>query len=229
MHGNCQDSLIISFNKKILFEGAQGTMLDIDFGTYPFVTSSSTIAGGASTGSGLAPNKLDAVIGITKAYATRVGAGPFPTEMNNEVELASTIREKAHEYGATTKRARRIGYFDSVIMRYSAMVNGMDGLALMLLDILSGLGSLKICDYYELDGKKITLPQARLDEFARSVPHYIEMPGWDEDISGVKSFEELPINAQNYIKKIEELVGVSVTMFSVGADKYQTIIRKELF
>ena len=220
------------YNKgsKILFEGAQGTMLDIDFGTYPFVTSSNPTSGGAATGSGLGITKIKEIVGVTKSYATRVGSGPFPTEMLNEEEnIGIDIRNRAHEFGATTKRARRIGWFDSVIMRYSCDVNGFTGLSLMLLDILSGLDKIKICDYYLIDGKKVFYPSARVEDFAKSIPHYIELDGWKEDITNVKSFEELPINAQKYILKIEEILGVPVIMFSVGPDKEQTIIRKEIF
>lgn len=214
---------------KILFEGAQGTLLDIDFGTYPFVTSSNPSSGGVSTGSGLGPTKIDEIIGVTKAYTTRVGEGPFPTEMNDNVELAQEIRDRANEYGATTKRPRRIGWYDAVIMKYSCNVNGFTGLSMMLLDVLSGIKKIKICDYYELDGKIIYAPSAKIDDFARCKPHYIEMDGWDEDITGVHSFDELPINCQRYINKIEEILGVPVVIFSVGPDKYQTIVRREIY
>lgn len=215
--------------KKILFEGAQGTLLDIDFGTYPYVTSSNASSAGACTGSGLGPTKIDEVLGITKAYTTRVGEGPFPTEMNDDLVLAQDIRDRAGEYGATTKRPRRIGWFDGVINRYSAQVNGLTGLSLMLLDILSGLKTIKICDYYLLDGKKVVAPSARLEDFARCTPHFIELPGWEEDITHVKSYDELPENAKKYIETMEEVVGVPVIMFSVGPDKYQTVIRKNLY
>jgi adenylosuccinate synthase len=214
--------------KKILFEGAQGTLLDIDFGTYPYVTSSNPSAGGVSTGSGLGPTKIDEVLGITKAYTTRVGEGPFPTEMIDNVELAQDIRERAHEYGATTKRARRIGWYDATLMRYSCYINGFTGLSLMLLDILSGIKKLYICDYYTFKGEKVFVPKPKIDEFAECKPHYIEMDGWDEDITHVTSYEELPLNAKKYIEKIEEILGVPVVMFSVGPDKYQTIVRKDL-
>ncbi len=215
--------------KKILFEGAQGTLLDIDYGTYPYVTSSNASSAGACTGSGLGPTKIDEVVGVTKAYTTRVGEGPFPTEMNDDLVLAQDIRDRAGEYGATTKRPRRIGWFDGVINRYSAQVNGLTGLSLMLLDILSGLKTVKICDYYLLDGKKVVAPCARLEDFARCTPHFIELPGWEEDITHVKSFDELPENAKKYIETMEEVVGVPVIMFSVGPDKYQTVIRKNLY
>lgn len=215
---------------KILFEGAQGTLLDIDFGTYPYVTSSSPSAGGVCSGSGLGPTAIHEIVGVTKAYATRVGEGPFPTEMeNNFGGLAEEIRLKADEFGATTKRARRIGWFDAVLISYSRRINSMTGISLMLLDILTGIEKIKICDYYLLDGKRIDAPSPRIEDFARCRPHYLELDGWNEDISEVRSFEELPLNCRNYIRKIEELVKVPVVMFSVGPDKYQTIIRKEVF
>lgn len=215
---------------KILFEGAQGTLLDIDFGTYPYVTSSSPSAGGVCSGSGLGPTAIHEIVGVTKAYATRVGEGPFPTEMeNNFGGLAEEIRLKADEFGATTKRARRIGWFDAVLISYSRRINSMTGISLMLLDILTGIEKIKICDYYLLDGKRIDAPSPRIEDFARCRPHYLELDGWSEDISEVRSFEELPLNCRNYIRKIEELVKVPVVMFSVGPDKYQTIIRKEVF
>lgn len=216
--------------KKILFEGAQGTLLDIDFGTYPFVTSSNPSSGGVCSGSGIGPTKIHEIVGVTKAYTTRVGSGPLPTEMiGEEEELGNQIRIRANEFGATTKRARRIGWFDGVIMFYSANVNGLTSLSLMLLDILSGIKKLKICDYYLLDGKKVYAPCSKIEDFSRCVPHFIELDGWDEDISNVKSYDELPIQAKKYIEKIEEIVGVKVVMFSVGPDKYQTIIREEVF
>lgn len=215
--------------EKVLFEGAQGTLLDIDFGTYPYVTSSNPTAGGTVTGSGLGPTKIDEIVGITKAYTTRVGEGPFPTELTNDLALAQEIRDKANEYGATTKRPRRIGWYDAVIMKYSCNINGFTGLSLMLLDILTGIKKLKICDYYLYKGNKIYAPKAKIDEFSECTPHYIELDGWDEDISNVKSYEELPLNCKKYIEKIEELLNTPVIMFSVGPDKYQTIVRKELF
>lgn len=213
--------------KKILFEGAQGALLDIDFGTYPFVTSSNPTTGGASTGTGLAPNKIKEVIGIVKAYTTRVGAGAFPTEQDNEI--GSIIREKAHEYGTTTKRPRRVGWLDAVVLKYSATINGLTGISLMLLDILSELDEIKICTSYNLNGKVIKTVPARNDDFSMCEPNYITMPGWHEDITKCTTFEELPENAKKYIEKIEELTGVDVVFVSVGAGREQTIIRKEIF
>lgn len=214
---------------KILFEGAQGALLDIDFGTYPFVTSSSPTSGGCASGSGLGITKIKEIIGVAKSYATRVGSGPFPTEMTDNIELANDIRIRANEFGATTKRPRRIGWFDAVIMKYSVTINSMTGLSLMLLDILTGIDEIKICDYYLYEGKKIYVPMARIEDFEKCKPHYITVPGWKEDITKVKSYDELPNNCKNYICKLEKLLGISVVMFSVGPDKYQTVIRKEVF
>lgn len=213
--------------EKILFEGAQGALLDIDFGTYPFVTSSNTSTGGIAVGSGLAFNKIQDVIGVVKAYTSRVGSGPFPTELTNEI--GNTIREKGNEYGTTTKRPRRVGWLDAVALKYSMMINGFTGISLMLLDVLSGFKELNICVGYTLNGKEIKTVPSRYQDFEKCVPTYITVPGWDEDITKVKSFDELPVNAQNYIKKIEEITGVDVCYFSVGPDKEQTIIRRELF
>jgi len=211
----------------ILFEGAQGALLDVDFGTYPYVTSSNSSSGGVVIGSGLGVTKINEVLGIVKAYTTRVGEGPFPSEVFGDI--AHTIREAGHEYGTTTKRPRRIGYFDSVVLKYSAMINSLTGLSIMLLDVLTGLEELKICVGYELDGKVITYIPARLEEYACCKPVYITLPGWSEDITNVKSFHELPINCQNYLRKIEEIVGVNIKCFSVGPDREQTIMMKEIF
>ena len=214
-------------NKKILFEGAQGSLLDIDFGTYPYVTSSNPSSGGVSTGSGISPNKIDEVLAIVKAYSTRVGSGAFPTELNNS--LGDDIRERAGEYGATTKRPRRIGWLDGVALKYSTNINGFTSISLMLLDILSGIDKLKICTAYELEGKIIHTIPASLKDYEKCIPIYEEFEGWKEDISSVTNFEELPINAQKYIEGIERITGVPVKMFSVGPDKTQTIVRKEIY
>lgn len=214
-------------NEKILFEGAQGSLLDIDFGTYPYVTSSNPSSGGVATGTGFSPNKIDEVLAIVKAYSTRVGSGAFPTEF--EDELAHEIREKANEYGATTKRPRRIGWLDGVALKYSTTVNGFTSISLMLLDILSGIPRIKICTAYNLDGKIITTIPASLKEFEKCVPIYEEFDGWNENISQVKSFDELPLNAQKYIEAIERITNVKVSIFSVGPDKTQTIVREERY
>lgn len=210
--------------KKVLFEGAQGVMLDVDQGTYPYVTASNPIAGGVCTGVGVGPNKIDTVVGICKAYSTRVGAGPFPTELTDEI--GDQIRETGHEYGTVTGRPRRVGWFDSVAMRHARRVSGLSCLSLNLLDVLTGLKTVKICTSYKLDGKQIDYYPASLKELDRCEPVYEELPGWDEDITGVKRFEDLPINAQNYLKRVSELSETPLATVSVGADRIQTIIVK---
>lgn len=213
--------------KNILFEGAQGALLDVDYGSYPFVTSSNSSAGGACTGAGLGPTRIDEVIGVAKAYTTRVGSGTFPTELFDET--AHYIRERGNEYGTTTRRPRRIGWFDAVVLNYSRMINGLTGISVMLLDVLTGMKTLKICTAYELDGKIVKTVPASLSAYNKCRPVYEELPGWDEDITGVKSFDELPATAQAYLKRIEELTGVDIVMFSVGPDEKQTVIRRDVF
>ncbi|MEY8442478.1 adenylosuccinate synthase [Lactobacillaceae bacterium 24-114] len=208
--------------KKVLFEGAQGVMLDVDQGTYPYVTASNPIAGGVCTGVGVGPNKIDTIVGICKAYSTRVGAGPFPTELTDEI--GDKIREIGHEYGTVTGRPRRVGWFDSVAMRHARRVSGLTCLSLNLLDVLTGLDTVKICKAYKLDGKVIDYYPASLKELERCEPVYEEMPGWKEDITGVTKFEDLPENAQNYLKRISELSQAPIATISVGADRIQTII-----
>lgn len=212
-------------NKKVLFEGAQGVMLDVDQGTYPYVTASNPIAGGVCTGVGVGPNKINTVVGICKAYSTRVGAGPFPTELTDEI--GDQIRETGHEYGTVTGRPRRVGWFDSVAMRHARRVSSLSCLSLNLLDVLTGLKTVKICKAYKLDGKEIDYYPASLKELDRCEPVYEELPGWDEDITGVKKFEDLPVNAQNYLKRISELSETPLATVSVGADRIQTIIVKD--
>ncbi|MCH5228984.1 MAG: adenylosuccinate synthase [Muribaculaceae bacterium] len=208
--------------KKILFEGAQGMMLCIDHGTYPYVTSSTPSAASVPVGAGIAPHWIDNVLGVAKAYCTRVGEGPFPTELHDE--LAHEIREKGHEYGTVTGRPRRIGWFDGVVAKYTSQLAGINHWALMLFDVLSGLDSVKICVNYELDGKLIDTPPSTISKLSRCKPVYFELPGWKEDISVMKTFEELPENAKNYIRKIEEITGVPVGVVSVGPDRNQTIL-----
>lgn len=210
--------------KKVLFEGAQGVMLDVDQGTYPYVTASNPIAGGVCTGVGVGPNKIETVVGICKAYSTRVGAGPFPTELTDEI--GDQIRETGHEYGTVTGRPRRVGWFDTVAMRHARRVSGISCLSLNLLDVLTGLKTVKICTAYKLDGKQIDYYPASLKELERCEPVYEELPGWDEDITGAKKFEDLPVNAQNYLKRISELSQSPLATISVGADRIQTIIVK---
>jgi len=213
-------------DKKVLFEGAQGAMLDIDYGTYPYVTSSHPGANGVSEGCGVGPLYIKESIGIIKAYTTRVGAGPFPTELNNEI--GDLIREKGHEYGTVTKRPRRTGWFDAVVVNQSRRMSSLTGLSLMLLDVMSGLETIKICTAYKYNGEIIHGLPATVKGIENVEPVYEEMPGWQEDITNVTSFEELPVNCQNYIKRIEELVHCPIVMFSVGPDRKQTVVLKDI-
>lgn len=208
-------------NKEILFEGAQGTLLDVYFGTYPYVTSSHTVSGGISIASGFAPNRIDLLVGVYKSYFTRVGSGPFPTEQINAT--GDQIRKQGNEFGSTTGRPRRIGWFDAVAAKFTAMINGIDSIAFTLLDVLSGVGDIKICTHYEIEGKALTEFPSDQRILAKAKPVYITLPGWDEDISNCKKWEELPLNAQNYIKKIEEIMEIPVNIVSVGPNREQTI------
>lgn len=214
-------------NKKILFEGAQGTMLDVDFGTYPYVTSSNSTSGGAITGSGIGLGYIEGVVAIIKSYTTRVGEGPFVTELLDE--KGSLIREKAHEYGVVTHRPRRIGWLDLVQLKYSRNVNGFKYGALMLFDILSNLGDINVCVAYELDGKVIDYVPASLKETYRCKPIYKTFKGWIDDISKAKTYEELPEAAKNYIEFIEDFLKIKIVIISVGPDQKDTIIREEIF
>ena len=214
-------------DKKVLFEGAQGALLDIDFGSYPYVTSSNPSAGGVCIGSGVGPTKINDVLGIVKAYCTRVGEGTFPTEF--EDEISQYIRITGNEFGTTTKRPRRIGWFDTVVLNYSKMINGLTGISIMLLDVLTSVKTIKICTGYNLNGQILYTIPASIKDFEKCIPIYEEIPGWNEDITDVKTFEELPKNAQRYLKRIEELTKLDVVMFSVGPDKSQTIVRKPIF
>ncbi|MCO6529743.1 adenylosuccinate synthase [Lactobacillus sp.] len=209
-------------NEKVLFEGAQGIMLDIDEGTYPFVTSSNSISGGIASGMGVGANRLNTVIGVCKAYTTRVGAGPFPTELNDET--GDLIRETAHEYGTVTGRPRRVGWFDSVALRHAKRVSGINGLSLNLLDIFSGFDTVKIATAYELDGQEIDYYPASLKELDRCKPVYEELPAWQEDITGAKSWDDLPENAQKFLNRISELVDIPLVTVSVGPEREQTIV-----
>ena len=209
-------------DKRVLFEGAQGMMLCIEHGTYPYVTSSSPSASSVPVGAGIAPKWVRNAIGVAKAYCTRVGSGPFPTELFDEI--GDGIRERGHEYGTVTGRPRRIGWFDAVVGRYTAELGGLSHWAVMLLDVLSGLDTIKICVAYDLDGKQIQSPPSTIASLARCKPVYIEMPGWTEDITGIKEFDKLPENAKAYVRKLEEVTGVPVGMISVGPDREQTII-----
>ncbi|HJE45470.1 adenylosuccinate synthase [Levilactobacillus namurensis] len=212
----------IDQGKNVLFEGAQGVMLDIDHGTYPFVTSSNPVAGGVTIGAGVGPTKINHVVGVCKAYTSRVGDGPFPTELHDEI--GDTIRETGHEYGTVTKRPRRIGWFDSVVLRHAKRVSGLTNLSLNCLDVLTGLKTVKLCKAYELNGETIYHYPASLKDLENCHPIYEELPGWDEDITHCQSLEDLPANARNYVKRLEELVGVPVATLSVGPDREQTNI-----
>ena len=213
--------------KNILFEGAQGTFLDIDHGTYPFVTSSNCVAGAVCTGSGVGPTKIDRVIGITKAYTTRVGAGPFPTELDDEI--GRELRRVGAEVGATTGRPRRCGWLDGVLLREAVTVNGFTDLAINKLDVLSGFKELKICTAYDIDGKITKDFPMTLAEVERAKPIYETLPGWQEDLTAMTSFDQFPDNARRYVERIEALAEVQATLLSVGPGREETIILRELF
>lgn len=211
----------------IMFEGAQGSLLDIDHGTYPFVTSSNTTAGGTATGSGFGPLFLDYVLGITKAYTTRVGSGPFPTELFDAV--GARLAERGHEFGSTTGRARRCGWFDAVILRRAIEINSISGLCLTKLDVLDGLDVIKICVGYRNDAGAVIEAPTDADSYIGLEPVYIEVPGWHESTLGIKRLEDLPANAQAYIAKVEELVGAPIDIISTGPDRNETIILRKVF
>jgi len=213
--------------RSVLFEGAQGALLDIDHGTYPFVTSSTTTAGGAASGSGVGPRHLDYILGIVKAYTTRVGAGPFPTELFDDD--GDHLGTKGHEFGATTGRKRRCGWLDTVALRRSLEINSVTGLCITKLDVLDGLEKVKICVAYELDGRRVETPPAGADRFQQCRPVYTEMPGWQESTVGLKHYAELPENARNYLKKVEELCGTPIDIVSTGPDREETIVLRHPF
>ena len=211
---------VIDEGGKVLFEGAQGVLLDVDHGTYPYVTSSNPVAGGVTTGTGIGPSAVTRVIGVSKAYTSRVGDGPFPTELFDEV--GHQIREVGREYGTTTGRPRRVGWFDSVVVRHSRRVSGITDLALNSIDVLTGLDTVKICVAYDYNGERITEYPANLHIIEQCKPIYEELPGWEEDITGVRRLEDLPENARNYVKRVSELTGIEIATFSVGPDRDQT-------
>ena len=216
----------INRGERVLFEGAQGTMLDIDHGTYPFVTSSHPSAGGAAIGAGVGPTKIDRVYGVAKAYTTRVGDGPFPTELDDAI--GADIRERGHEYGTTTGRPRRVGWLDAVVLRYAVRVNGLSGLAVTRLDVLDGLKTLKIATGYEIDGRRVEeLPDTW--EFRVAKPLYETLSGWQEPIGSIRRREDLPPAAERYLARIEEVVGVPVVLVSVGRERSHTIPLQDLF
>ncbi|WP_047980148.1 adenylosuccinate synthase [Ornithinibacillus contaminans] len=213
--------------RRVLFEGAQGVMLDIDQGTYPFVTSSNPIAGGVTIGSGVGPTKIKHVVGVSKAYTSRVGDGPFPTELHDEI--GHHIREVGREYGTTTGRARRVGWFDSVVVRHARRVSGITDLSLNSVDVLTGIETLKICVAYKYKGEIMEEFPANLNILAECEPVYEEMPGWTEDITGAKSLDELPANARHYIERISQLTQIPLSIFSVGPDRTQTNVVRSVY
>ncbi len=213
--------------KRILFEGAQGALLDIDFGTYPFVTSSNVIAGQAATGTGLGPNAIDFVLGIVKAYTTRVGEGPFPTELDDAD--GQRLGERGHEFGTTTGRKRRCGWFDAVLVRQSCAISGINGIALTKLDVLDGFEELKICVAYDLDGKRLDHLPTAADEQARCTPIYETIPGWSESTEGARSWADLPANAIKYVRRIEELIDCPAALVSTSPEREDTILVTDPF
>jgi adenylosuccinate synthase len=213
--------------EKIMFEGAQGALLDIDHGTYPYVTSSTTTAGGAAAGSGVGPRDLEYIVGIVKAYTTRVGSGPFPTELDEA--CGNHMGEKGHEFGATTGRKRRCGWLDMVSLKRSLKINSVSGLCITKLDVLDGLETLKIAVAYRYKGEEITIPPAGADSYESCEPIYIEMPGWQESTFGLKSYDELPETAKAYLAKIEALSGVAIDIISTGPDRAETIVLRHPF
>jgi len=217
----------IASGKKVLFEGAQGSLLDIDHGTYPFVTSSNTIAGGVCTGLGVGPTKIKKVLGITKAYTTRVGEGPFPTEMKDE--LGEAIRQKGGEFGATTGRPRRCGWLDTVLLTHAIRINGLTGIALTKLDILDGLGMIKICTGYKYKGKMFKNFPKEIEVLSQAKPVYEELEGWKESTVGIKEFKRLPANAKKYIKRIETLLDTKIQIISTGQKRDEIIVLKDQF
>ncbi len=227
----CDTSVVLNDaldnNHRVLFEGAQGVMLDIDHGTYPFVTSSNPIAGGVTVGTGVGPAKVTRVVGVCKAYTSRVGDGPFPTELHDEI--GHQIREVGREYGTTTGRPRRVGWFDSVVVRHARRVSGLTDLSLNSIDVLTGIPTLKICVAYKYNGEVIDEVPANLNILAKCEPVYEELPGWTEDITGVRSLDELPENARKYVERVSELTGIQLSMFSVGPDRNQTNIVRNVY
>lgn len=214
-------------NKNILFEGAQGALLDIDHGTYPYVTSSNTTAGGAATGTGVGPLDLDYILGITKAYSTRVGNGPFPTELDDE--YGEHLGVKGHEFGATTGRKRRTGWFDAVSMRKSVQMNSLSGICLTKLDVLDGLDKIGICTAYKINGELTEIAPLGADQYEACEPVIEEMPGWDGTTAGITDIEQLPLNAKAYIKRIEQLMGVKIAILSTGPDRDETVVIENPF
>jgi adenylosuccinate synthase len=213
--------------QRLMFEGAQGTLLDIDHGTYPYVTSSTTTAGGAASGSGFAPGSIDYVLGITKAYTTRVGSGPFPTELDDEI--GERLGRVGAEFGATTGRARRCGWLDAVALRHAVRLNGITGLAVTKLDVLDGLDTVRIAIAYDIDGVRRARPPAGADELAKCVPVYEDLPGWSQPTAGLTLESQLPANASAYLRRVSELIGAEVDLISTGPERSETIVRRHPF
>ena len=217
----------IKKGKHVLFEGAQGALLDVDHGTYPYVTASNTVAGNACAGSGIGPTMINSVIGVAKAYTTRVGEGPFPTELQDE--LGEKIRQKGGEYGATTGRPRRCGWFDAVVVNHSVRVNGIREMVITKLDVLNDFDTIKICVGYRKDGKVFRHVPSDLEILKRSEPVYEELRGWKTEVKGARDFKDLPIDARRYLKRIEKLIGTKITMISVGSERGETVRVKNPF
>jgi len=218
----------IKADRKILFEGAQATMLDIDYGTYPYVTASHPVSGGVTVGAGVAPNKIGKVVGVVKAYCTRVGEGPFPTEQLNEI--GDRIRDAGHEYGTVTGRPRRTGWLDAFVVRYAGILSGIDYMAVTRLDILDGFDEIKMCTGYRYKGEMLPGVPASLKVLAEVEPVYETLPGWKEDISGIRNYEDLPENAKNYLRRMSEVTGIKLGIVSVGPNRDETIvIAKDIF
>jgi adenylosuccinate synthase len=217
----------IRSGRRVLFEGAQGTMLDVDHGTYPYVTSSNTVAGAVAAGAGIAPQRIRAVVGISKAYATRVGSGPFPTELTDAI--GDKLRHDGDEFGATTGRPRRCGWFDAVVVREAVRLNGLTGIALTKLDVLRGITPLRLCTGYTLDGERLAYPPASGRAWARLHPVYEELDGWTEGLSAARRLEDLPAAVRRYVTRLEELVGAPVVLISVGAGREETIVLRDAF
>lgn len=226
----CDTSLLLhealAEGKTVLFEGGQATMLDVDHGTYPFVTSSSSTAGGASTGSGIGPNAITRVIGIVKAYTTRVGSGPFPTELDNDE--GERLRQAGAEFGTTTGRPRRCGWYDAPIARYSARINGITDFVMTKLDVLTGLVEIPVCVAYEVDGVRFDEMPVNQSDFHHATPIYENFPGWTQDISGARRFEDLPVNAQNYVRALESMSGARISAIGVGPARDEIIAIHDL-
>jgi adenylosuccinate synthase len=218
--------LALEAGKTVLLEGGQGTLLDVDHGTYPFVTSSSPIAGGATIGTGIGPTKISSVIGILKAYTTRVGSGPFPTELFDQ--WGEFLRDKGFEFGTTTGRERRCGWFDAPVAKFATRINGLTDIFLTKLDVLTGINEIPVCVAYEVDGVRTEGIPVSQSDFHHAKPIYENYPGWDEDITGAKTFEDLPKNAQDYVLALEKLSGTRISAIGVGPDRNATIVRHDL-